>query len=222
MAIREYDEAVASKIQSWLPKSKKSQDRRIQVLKPDETRKLFAIELDEKNDKPVTLPLIALSRDTTVDILQKTMVPMSFDGLLLEASLEKGVKLNAIPIGISYQMDLYTRRYDEGDELVREFLFKFINNPQIVIEIPYNDQKLKHVSSIIMRGQVEDTSDIPERRFSGQFTRWTFRFDISGAYLFNVPVNYNVKIDTVALESADNRKEPYEYQLEDVIKLGSD
>ena len=73
-----YDEAVANKINSWLPKSG---NRKIQVLKPDEVDRLYQIEADERNDKPLQLPLIAISRNTTIDILQKTMVPMSFDGL---------------------------------------------------------------------------------------------------------------------------------------------
>ena len=50
MAVRYYDDAVANKINSWLPKDR---NRQIQVLKPDETKRLFSIEADEKNDKSV-------------------------------------------------------------------------------------------------------------------------------------------------------------------------
>lgn len=197
MAVRYYDDAVANKINSWLPKDK---NRKIQVLKPDETKRLFSIEADEKNDKPLTLPLIALSRSNTVSLKQKTMTPMSFDGLMLDSDSKHTLQLNGIPIYLSYQLDIYTRRYDEGDELLREFVFKLINNPQIVIELPYNNQKFKHVATIEMQTDIEDTSDISERLFPGQFTRWTLRFDIDGAYLFSLPYVDNVSIDGYELE----------------------
>ena len=197
MAVRYYDDAVANKINSWLPKDR---NRQIQVLKPDETKRLFSIEADEKNDKPLTLPLIALSRSNTVSLKQKTMTPMSFDGLMLDSDGKHTLQLNGIPIYLSYQLDIYTRRYDEGDELLREFVFKLINNPQIVIELPYNNQKFKHVATIEMQTDIEDTSDISERLFPGQFTRWTLRFDIDGAYLFSLPYVDNVHMDESGLE----------------------
>ena len=197
MAVRYYDDAVANKINSWLPKDR---NRQIQVLKPDETKRLFNIEADEKNDKPLTLPLIALSRSNTVSLKQKTMTPISFDGLMLDSDGKHTLQLNGIPIYLSYQLDIYTRRYDEGDELLREFVFKLINNPQIVIELPYNNQKFKHVATIEMQTDIEDTSDISERLFPGQFTRWTLRFDIDGAYLFSLPYVDNVSIDGYELE----------------------
>ena len=136
MSVTLYDEAVAKKINSWLPKSK---DRQLHVLAPDETRRLFSIELDETADEPIKLPLIALSRDNTVDIKQRTMTPMSFDGLMLDSNGKKTLQLDAIPISLSYQLDIYARRVEEADALMREFAFKLINNPQIIIELPYND-----------------------------------------------------------------------------------
>jgi hypothetical protein len=211
MAIRYYDEAVSNKINSWLPKDK---NRKIQVLKPDETKRLFMIEADEKNDKPLSLPLIAISRDPEITYLQKTMVPMSFDGLMIESDSKHSLQINAIPISISYQLDIYTRRFDEGDELLREFSFKLINNPQIVIELPYNKQKLKHVATIIMSDQAEDTSDISERLFPGQFTRWTLRFQINGAYLFSIPFVDNVSIDY----SLNIKNKDSSYENEPVMK----
>lgn len=192
MAIRFYDEAVATKINNWLPKDK---NRKIRVLKPDEVKRLFEIEADEKKDKPLSLPLIAISRDTTIDIMQPTMVPMSFDGMMIESDGVQTIQLDAIPISLSYQLDIYTKRFDEGDELLREFLFKIINNPQLVIEIPYNNQKLSYVTALILQSQVEDTSDISQRLFPGQFTRWTLRFNVDRPYLFSVPLKNNIDIE---------------------------
>lgn len=203
MAIRYYDEAVAKKINSWLPKDK---NRSIQILKPDETKKLFTIEADERDDKPLQLPLIALSRDTSIELKQRTMCPVSFDGLMLESDGKHTLQLNGIPIYLTYQMDIYTRHYDEGDELLREFVFKLVNNPQIVIELPYNGQKFKHVATILMQNTIQDNSDIGERLFSGQFTRWTIKFDIIGAYLFSIPYVDNVSIGDIKTEVKDKNQ----------------
>ena len=203
MAIRYYDEAVAKKINSWLPKDK---NRSIQILKPDETKKLFTIEADERDDKPLQLPLIALSRDTSIEIKQRTMCPVSFDGLMLQSDGKHTLQLNGIPIYLTYQMDIYTRHYDEGDELLREFIFKLINNPQIVIELPYNGQNFKHVATILMQNTIQDNSDIGERLFSGQFTRWTIKFDIIGAYLFSIPYVDNVSIGDIKMEVKDKNQ----------------
>ena len=203
MAIRYYDEAVAKKINSWLPKDK---NRSIQILKPDETKKLFTIEADERDDKPLQLPLIALSRDTSIELKQRTMCPVSFDGLMLESDGKHTLQLNGIPIYLTYQMDIYTRHYDEGDEILREFVFKLVNNPQIVIELPYNGQNFKHVATILMQNTIQDNSDIGERLFSGQFTRWTIKFDIVGAYLFSIPYVDNVSIGDIKTEVKDKNQ----------------
>lgn len=212
MAIRFYDEAIANKINSWLPKSK---NRKIQVLKPDEVKRLFSIEADERNDKPIQLPLIAISRDTQIDVMHPTKRAMSFDGMMLESDGKHTLQLDAVPISLTYQIDMYTRHFDEGDELLREMIFKIINNPQLVIELPYNNQKLKQVCAMKLQGSVEDTSSVSERLFSGQFTRWTMRVDIDGAYLYSIPYVDNVSVE-YELEVARKNEPPLKYDKEEL------
>ena len=212
MAIRFYDEAIANKINSWLPKSK---NRKIQVLKPDEVKRLFSIEADERNDKPIQLPLIAISRDTQIDVMHPTKRAMSFDGMMLESDGRHTIQLDAVPISLTYQIDMYTRHFDEGDELLREMIFKIINNPQLVIELPYNNQKLKQVCAMKLQGSVEDTSSVSERLFSGQFTRWTMRVDIDGAYLYSIPYVDNVSVE-YELEVARKNEPPLKYDKEEL------
>lgn len=207
MSVNLYDQAVTDKINSWLPKAR---NKSIKVLSPEETARLFSIEADEKNDEPLSLPLVAISRDNTIEILQKTMTPMSFDGLMLDATTKKTLQLDGIPININYQLDIYTRFADEALALVREFMFKLINNPQINIELPYNNQHFKHVSSLIMEEQIEDTSAISERLFPGQFSRWTLRFRVDGAYMFNLPYVDNVHMELGPIEIKNYNQEIYE------------
>ena len=212
MAIRYYDEALTTKINSWLPKSK---NRKIQVLKPDEVKRLFTIEADERNDKPIQLPLIAISRETQIDVLHPTKRAMSFDGMMLESDGKHTIQLDAVPISITYQLDIYTRHFDEGDELLRELIFKIINNPQLTITLPYNNQNLIQVCAMKMQGRVEDTSSISERLFSGQFTRWTLRLNIDGAYLYSIPYVDNVNVE-YGLEVGNNSTPPIKYEKEDL------
>ena len=212
MAIRFYDEAIANKINSWLPKSN---GRKIHVLKPDEVKRLFNVEADERDDKPIQLPLIAISRETQIDVLHPTKRAMSFDGMMLQSDGKHTLQLDAVPISLTYQIDMYTRHFDEGDELLREMIFKIINNPQLVIELPYNNQKIKQVCAMKLQGRVEDTSSISERLFSGQFTRWTLRVDIDGAYLYSIPYVENVHIN-YDLEVAKTTKKPLEYVKEEL------
>lgn len=212
MAIRYYDEALANKINSWLPKSK---NRKIQVLKPDEVKRLFTIEADERGDKPIQLPLIAISRETQIDVMHPTKRAMSFDGMMLKSDGKHTLQLDAVPISLTYQVDIYTRHFDEGDELLRELIFKIINNPQLTITLPYNNQNLIQVCAMKMQGQVEDTSAISERLFSGQFTRWTLRLDIDGAYLYSIPYVDNVKVQ-YQLEVGRDNTPPIKYDKEDL------
>lgn len=207
MSVNLYDQAVTDKINSWLPKAR---NKSIKVLSPDETARLFSIEADEKNDEPLSLPLVSISRDNTIEILQKTMTPMSFDGLMLDATTKKTLQLDGIPININYQLDIYTRFADEALALVREFMFKLINNPQITIELPYNNQHFKHISSLVMEEQIEDTSAISERLFPGQFSRWTLRFRVDGAYMFNLPYVDNVHMELGPVEIKNYNQEIYE------------
>jgi hypothetical protein len=51
---------------------------------------------------------------------------------------------------------------------------------------------------------IEDTSDVPQRLFSGQFTRWTIRLNIDDAYLFSVPVETSWSIDSEAELKSNN------------------
>ena len=209
MAIRFYDTALADKFQGWL------KDKTIRILKPDEVDRLLAIKASETNDKPLRLPFIALSRDTSVSISRNMRTPMSFDGLMLTSDGKKTVQLNAIPIELNYQLDIYTRRFDEGDEYLREFVFKMINNPGFEVEIPYNDAKLVHKATIVMDSTLEDTSNIPQRLYAGEFTRWTIRFTVDDAYFFSVPIVNNVSIDPatdVELEVAQNFVREFDFE----------
>ena len=198
MAVRFYDEALKNKIQDWI------KDPNIKVLSPNDTTRLFQIKADETNDKPITLPLISLSRDSEVRIRNANKRVMSFDGVRVRAidnetkeeiNPGRAYKLNAIPVAITYQLDIYTRYYEEADEYARNFLFNLINYPKLTIEIPYNNVSLTHDSNINLNSSIEDNSEVPLKLFPDQFYRWTFTLTIEDAYIFSVPLKENILID---------------------------
>lgn len=182
MGVRFYDEAIVNKIQKWI------KDPNMKILKPNEVNRLFQIKADQNNDQPLTLPLIAISRDPSIAITIPTKTNLSNDGKKILKGPSASIELNAVPIDISYQIDIYTQRYEEADEYVRNFVFNFINYPKLKINIPYNDINAEHICYTRLEGNVTDNSDVSEHLFAGQFTRWTLVVHIHDAYLFSAPV----------------------------------
>ena len=195
MAIRFYDEALSEKFQKWMP-----EESNIKILRPDETADFFSIKADETEDRPLTLPTIALSRDTDIEILNTNKQVLSFDGATIGKTDEKSITLNAIPIQINYQLDIYTHKIAEADEYLRNFVFNIVNYPKLTVLIPYYDQKLRHDSNIRLMSTIQDNSDIPQRRFRDQFVRYTVKFTVDDAYLFSTPIKTNKTFESADVE----------------------
>ena len=210
MACRYYDDMLVAKLLKWLPTTSN-----LRVLNPSESKRLFELTADDSKDKPMTLPLVALSRGKDIELLSTVKQPRSYDGLRLIstevksdlsdlkgdeykkacAALPDGTyTFNVIPIKLVYDLNIYTKTADEADEYVRTFLFKLINNPVIKVRIPYNGTELEHIANIRVMNNVSDTSDISERLFSGQFYCWTIQLEIQDAFLFNIPYRKNWKL----------------------------
>lgn len=208
MSIRYYDEAVSEKIAKWI------KDPSLKLLKPDESSRFFEMKLDEQNDRALTLPLISISRDRTIEILNTQKRTMTFSGLAVDMSKTKNIPLNAVPIQLGYQIDIYTRRMEEADEYLRNFIFNLINYPKVEIVLPYNKINFHHESKISLETTLTDNSDIKEHLFPDQFTRFSIRFKIDDAYLFSAPVNDNAVLESVGLEVWDkDLKEVVEEQV---------
>ena len=182
MSTKLYDDALVQKIRNW------TQNTSITVVSPEETRRLFEVIADKTNDKPIQLPLIAITRNRSYNILDFgiSKQPMSFDGLTLNATHRQASQLNSIPIHIGYQIDVYTRYYEEADEYTRNLVFNIINFPKLTVNIPYYNENYKHDANISINADIQDNSDIPERLIAGQFTRITINLDINDARLWDV------------------------------------
>ena len=188
MSIKLYDDALLEKLRNW------TLDTAITLTGVNDSTKLFTTIADTNNDKPIQLPIIALSRPGGFVISDKYKQPKSYNGVTVGHTKERSAKLNAIKIAIPYQLDVYARYQEEADEYVRNIVFNIINYPNVTIEIPYHELGLKHDSNIRLASDVEDNSDVPERLVSGQFKRYTLSLVIDDAYLFDVRVKDNLRI----------------------------
>ena len=207
MAVRYYDDAMVAKLKRWIPDAS-----RLRVLKPDESTRLMQLQADDSGDKNFKLPFVTLSRDKSIEIISNIKQNKSFDGLKLIDMHGKTANLNVIPIKVQYQLDIYTKTYYEGDEYVRNFLFKLINNPLLIIEIPYNDSSLRFTANIRVLDTVSDTTDIAEHLFPGQFTRWSIQMELQDAFLFSVPYRNNWKFIASDLEVSEKIEDPGEIE----------
>jgi len=187
MACRYYDDLICAKIEKWV-------DTGTRVLKPEETKRFFETVADDKKDQAFVLPLIMVSRNNDIELLQNIKEQRTYDSLTVYSDEDKTVQVNRIPIRLGYQVDIYTKTYIEGDDYVRELLFKMINNPKMIVEIPYNDSSYRHVCYWRVLNNVSDTSSISERIFPGQFTKWTIQLELHDAFLFSVPYRQNWKL----------------------------
>lgn len=211
MAISYYDDAVTQKIKGWLADSSK-----LRVLSPDESTRLIQLHAEDSEDEPLQLPLIAISRNKDLEIESTIKQNKSFDGLIVDRpDYRTSIHLNVIPVKTTYQLDIYTKKRIEADEYVRQYLFKLINNPQIIIEIPYNNCIVKHTANLRVLNTVSDTSDISTHIFPGQFYKWTIQLELQDGFLFSIPQKQSWRIIEAEIAIADKISAPIE---EDILE----
>lgn len=215
MAISYYDDAVTAKIKGWLADSSN-----LRVLNPDETKRAIELHAEDSGDKPLQLPLLTISRNKELEIANTIKQSKSFDGLVIETDAVNAttVHMNVIPVKTLYQLDIYTKKQLEADEYVRQFLFKLINNPQIIVEIPYNNYIVKHTANLRVLNSVSDTSDIPNHLFPGQFYRWTIQLELQDGFLFSIPYKKNWRFVGVEFATCERIEDPKELDtIEQII-----
>ena len=206
MAIDYYDEAVTQKIKNWL-----ADNSTMRVLSPDESNRLIQLTAEDSGDKPLNLPVIAISRNKDIELLSTIKQNKSFAGLVIKSDIAKNsvVHFNVIPIKTTYQIDFYTKTRAEVDEYVRQYLFKLINNPQIIIEIRYNNYIVEHTANLRVLNTISDTSDISTHIFPGQFYKWTIQLELHDGFLFSLPNKATWSVAEGSVDSAEDAEELY-------------
>ena len=187
MSIALYDEGISKKIKKWTEKSS------AHILTPDQTSRLWEVLADESGDKPIQLPLITISRVGGYEILNGNKKRLTYDGLMLDSDGETSVNLNAIPISITYQLDVITRYLNEADAYMRNLIFNIINFPMVKVTIPYNGIEIIHDSAIRIASDVVDNSG-DTAIIPGQVTRLTISVTIDDAYIWDTRIRDNISI----------------------------
>ena len=184
-----YDKALLNKFKRW------TEGTEVTLVGPEESRRLFSVISDKTNDSNIKFPLVSLKRLLGYDLNLYGKKPLSFDGLTKKSTIEKSMLINAIPITINYQLDVYTRYHQEADEYMRNFIFNIINYPKLEILIKYHDSNIDHVANILpSQSVVDNSSNTSERLFPGQFTRLSYQFSIDDAYLWDIKIKSNQEI----------------------------
>ncbi len=201
MSVAFYDNALLDKLKNW------TNDTNMHVYGQDDTRRLFEVVAEEKRDHPITLPILCLRRVGGYEIINPNKTVLSFDAITADKSTKRTLRLNAIPINIEYQLDIYSKFKEEADEYAREIVFNVINSPSFKVEVPYNDLNFVHNATLRISTDVEDNSDIPERLMVGQFTRFTLHIYVDDAYLWDVKSRTNKSLDSIYVKPQDSDTE---------------
>lgn len=189
MSLSLYDEALISKFKYW------TENTNVKIYGPNDFKSLIESNAFEKEDSPIKLPIIALTRAHGYAIQNTNKRPLTYNGKVVNQEELKATMLDAVPIDITYTIDVYTRFLKEADMYMRNLVFNIINYPTLQVTIPYHDLNFEHNANIRIVSGVEDTSDGSFRMFNGQFTRLSMSIDIDDAYLWDVRIVNNLSID---------------------------
>lgn len=189
MSVYLYDEALVSKVKYW------TENTQLHVYGVDEIRDLFQVIADENGDRPISLPLLTISRPKGYSIINPNKKPTTYNGIKVIQGEETASMLAQIPINIQYQFDVICRYQKEADMYMRNLVFNIINYPTLKIVIPYRDINFEHNGTIRLTSDVMDTSNTSAKLFNGQFTRLSVTVNIDDAYLWDLRVANNLSIE---------------------------
>lgn len=184
-----YDQAIVKKLRFW------TQDSTVSIADPED---VFRYKADAEGEDKIVLPFVSVNRGP-IRLIRSGKLPTSREGFKLQANGKKITHLRMIPVQLRYQLDIYARKRAQCDDLIREIVFKLVNNPRLEIEIPYEDSKYTHKFTLTLEDDIEDNSDVAHHLEKGEYYRMTLNIVIEDAYLFD----YRAK-DTVSLDLAVN------------------
>lgn len=200
-----YDEALTEKIQKWTSKAQ------VEVYGPSETSRVFEVIADKTNDESIKLPMIYIERDRGFEIINsgQTRRPLSYDGTTFNINKKYGDTLNAIPISIAYQINVYARYAKEADILIRNLIFNVINYPALEVTVPkvgvYKFDKetgletmepFVHTARIeLANTTIQDNSNEQQRFIEGNYTKLSLLIQINDAYLWDLREHRTAEIE---------------------------
>lgn len=189
MSVYAYDEAVVQDLRRIFS------DGRIHIIPPEDAFDLIGT-LQKDN---IRFPLITLARPGWL-LSDNKPQHMIFEGLpdkITDSKIEvpehrtdgfdssfKVIRLQAIPIRINYQVDIWTESRLENDNIMRELIWYYTLHPTLKVKIVYDDIERLHNFNLFFDADVEDNSDIVSHKEKGRFFRQTISMYTDDAYLW--------------------------------------
>lgn len=211
VSVYAYDEAIVDNLREIFdsPKSKS-----IHIVPPSE---MFDLEATLNRDDTL-LPMISLTRTGWNLPNERRPFPLKTEGVHMESVMDSKENreqniyknLQALPIAINYQLDVWTESRLENDVIMRELIWYYSLNPTLTVMIPH-DLNIQHTFNIFLGSDIEDNSDISEHKNRGRYFRQTIGMYTDDAYLWKVSKRHPHKIDLTALIIEEKNGEEIEY-----------
>lgn len=175
-----YDEALVEDLRTL------TKDTRIHIVPPDNLFRLVGRIVEDE----IKMPLISLAR-TGWQLTDSRPHTVKFDGALAGYNDEsnKLKRVQALPINISYQLDVWTKTRLENDNILRELIFYYSTNPTLSVKIGYG-LDIDHNFNVFIDNDIEDNSDIVEHKNRGEYFRQTISLYTDDAYLWKSSSRY--------------------------------
>lgn len=212
-----YDMALVEDLRvrfNYTKDGKPKTNNKIQITNAED---VFRIIGDIENDN-IEFPIISLVR-TGWRLLDFSQEFQNNTGALIghledpSGTRIRQVRLQALPIQINYQLDIWTQNRIDNDIIAREFIWFYKLNPQLLVKIPHG-LNITHPFNIGIEPEIVDNSDIGEHNSRGRYYRQTLGLYTDGdAYLWKSSVT---NIPTIEL---DNKFEIYDGKLGDIKDL---
>ena len=133
----------------------------------------------------VRLPLISIYReDFNIHTARYNLTQRRRGSSIVSGSEEDDEykTIQDIPMEISYQIDVWTRRKEDIDKLIPELIFWLIENPNIEVNVEEADHPIEF--PLVLEEDVTDNTDIMSFEDKGRIFRMTLSARIDDARLF--------------------------------------
>lgn len=153
----------------------------------------------------VKLPLISIYREDFNIKPARFNIGQRMRGSSIVSKTEDDSEIKAIqdiPLDISYQIDIWTRRKEDIDIIVPEVVFWLVDNPNISIDVDGIDHEIEF--PLVLDEDVSDNTDIMSFENKGRIFRITLSANITDARIFAFKDVKTVLTTDIEYEVLDN------------------
>lgn len=195
-----YDIAIIKDLRARFNYTKDGKKKTNNIIQITNSENVFNIIGDIENDT-IQFPIISLIRTGWQFTGSEPEFLNNSGGLVGYMEGEKGerikqVRLQAFPIQINYQLDIWTQNRYDNDVIAREFCWFYKQNPQLRVFIPHG-LNITEPFNLFIEPEVVDNSDIAEHNSRGRYYRQTIGLYVDDAYLWKSSVTNVPGIDIV-------------------------